>query len=37
MNKEKLNKLKVAFLSALGAGTAAALLYFADAIKAILG
>lgn len=35
MNKEKLGKLKMALLSALGAGAVAALLYFADAIKAI--
>ena len=35
MNKDKLNKLKSSFYAALSVGAVAALLYFADAIKAI--
>lgn len=35
MTKDKIEKLKMALLGALGAGAVATLLYFADAIKAI--
>lgn len=37
MNKEKMSKLKVSLITALLVGASAALLYFGEAIKAIIG
>jgi hypothetical protein len=37
MNKDKINKLKIALVSALGAGIVVVLLQFAEAIKTIFG